>query len=39
MDDLIAVDLPQIGSRLGYMGRFRPEFVQFLEPENVDVCE
>lgn len=34
MDDLIAVMLPQIGTRDEYMGRFKPEYIQFLELEN-----
>jgi hypothetical protein len=38
MDDLIAIELPEMGDRLPYMGRFKPEYIEFLEPENGHIC-
>lgn len=30
-DDLIVVPLPDIPGRSGYQGRFKPEFIEFIE--------
>lgn len=30
-DDLIVVPLSKLGDRIGYLGRFKPEFIEFLE--------